>query len=496
MQPCLPALLALPLALSPLIAAAPPDTPPTAAMFGMGPGRNLVERRARGLPSTWDTRPGKQANVLWSVELGTRAARSGPVVHGGRVYIGTNNQHPRDKAVRGDKGVMMCFRASDGTFLWQITHDKLDAGRVVDWPEEGILSSPAVEGDRLYYVSNRGELVCADAVTGRVVWRLDMLKELKVHPHNRSVCSPLLVGDTLFVVTGNGVDQSHNRIPRPDAPNFLAVDKKTGKVRWSSNLPGKNILHGQWSNPVYSEAGGRQQVIFPGGDGWLYSFEPRRGRLLWKFDCNPKGARGRKRSEFVGTPVMWEGKLYIGVGQDPEHKKDAGHFWCIDVTKTPKDKNKDLSPWSDPNVVAPSKFDPKDPRNKDSALVWHYGGAAPEDYEKEYHFGRTLSTCAVHDGLCYAADFDGSVYCFDARTGKKHWEQDMKAETWSSPFCAAGHVFIGNERGEMLVFRHGRTQRLVSKIEGRGMIRSVPTAAGDVLFMVSENPCRLWALKK
>ena len=68
----------------------------------------------------------------------------------------------RNPALKGDRGVVMCFRESDGKFLWQATSTKLAAGRVNDWPEQGVCSSPAVVGDRLYYVSNRCELVCLD----------------------------------------------------------------------------------------------------------------------------------------------------------------------------------------------------------------------------------------------------------------------------------------------------------------------------------------------
>jgi len=62
---------------------------------------------------------------------------------------------------------MMCFRESTGKFLWQIVHDKLPGGRGNDWPEEGICSGPVVEGDRLWYVSNRCEVVCASTETAR-----------------------------------------------------------------------------------------------------------------------------------------------------------------------------------------------------------------------------------------------------------------------------------------------------------------------------------------
>ena len=84
------------------------------------------------------------------------------MVSGGQVFLGTNNEGLRDPKQGGDRGVVMSFDEKTGEFLWQITHEKLSAGRVNDWPFQGVASSPLIEGDRLYYVSNRAELVCAD----------------------------------------------------------------------------------------------------------------------------------------------------------------------------------------------------------------------------------------------------------------------------------------------------------------------------------------------
>jgi outer membrane protein assembly factor BamB len=506
-----------------------PDAPARAAdkeaarswpMYGGTVQRNLVNLKERNIVTTWNVQKGKEKNVKWSVPLGSKAY-GGPIVAGGQIYIGTNNNRPRNKAIHGDKGILMCFHESDGSFLWQAVHDKLAAGRVNDWPEEGICSSPNVQGDRLYYVSNRAEVVCAS--TGGLaagnrgekgekytskhdadfIWRLDMIGQLGVFPHNLAVCSPLIVGDIIFVVTANGVDEGHINIPAPDAPSFLAISKTTGKVLWKDKSPGRKIMHGQWSNPVYAEPKGTPTISFPGGDGYIYGFKPTTGEHLWKFDCNPKksryelGGRGT-RSDFVSTPVVWQNKLYIGVGQDPEHKKGVGHLWCIDLVKALRkgktNKDRDVSPQKD-------NFDPKAAVNKDSALVWHYGGPAPEDSDsdREYLFGRTLSTCAVHEGLCYAADFDGMFYCFDANTGKKLWDHDLRADTWCSPYLVGGNVYIGNERGEINVFKHGKSKKLVSTINmGRPgaatKVRAAPVACNGVLYIITENPCRLWAL--
>ena len=439
------------------------------------------------------------------------------------MFVGTNNKNPRDPKIKGDKGVLMCFRETDGKFLWQAVHDKLRAGRVNDWPEQGIVSSPAVDGNRLYYVSNRCELVCADVegdqATGkaRLIWILDMIGQEGVFPHNLATSSPLVVGNSVFVVTGNGVDEGHLNIPHPLAPSFLAVDKRDGHVLWSTNEPtsaliglanpdaaafrdltnhGRLVMHGQWSSPVYAEVDGKGQVVFPGGDGWLRAFEPATGTLLWKFDGNPKDARfapgGRgTRSDYVAVPVVCEGRLFVGIGQDPEHNEGVGHLWCIDLHRAtrldPVNMGRDVSPVGD-------DFDPRAAANAKSALAWHFGGLADRaKLGRKYVFGRTLSSVAVHDGLAYAADLSGDVFCLDAASGAEYWHHTMDAACWSMPSWIDGKVHIGNDDGQMLVFAHGKEKRLLATVEMEDRIRAAPVAANGVLYLMT-NEGNLFAL--
>ncbi len=490
-------------------------------MFGGTNQRNMVNPLETHIPTAWSVEQDKPQNIKWSVALGTKTY-NGVVIADGRIFIGTNNGNPRDPKITGDNGVLMCFDEKSGKFLWQHAHDRLASGRVNDWPSVPLVSNPVVEGDRLYYISNRCEVICARTSDGKIDWWLDMIGKLDVFPHNASTCSPLIAGNKLFVCTGNGVDESHSNIPQPEAPSFVAIDKHTGKVVWSDNAPtaklvaaqkgggkpnlramvnkGDLLMHGQWSSPVYAEPNGRPMVIFPGGDGWLRGFDPANGRLLWKFDCNPKSAvyelsPKATRNNFVATPVVWQNKLYVGVGEDPEHWKGVGHLWCIDLTKKPANADMDLSPVDD-------NFDPKAAVNKNSGLVWHYGGFITPEPKKgrKYHFGRTLSTCAVYEGLLYTADLDGHFYCIDALTGDLNYEHDMKTETWSSPYWVDGHVYIGNEDGQILVFKHGPKKELVNTIDmtddGRiaARIRTVPVAHHGVLYVMTEDPCKLWAI--
>ena len=228
-----------------------------------------------------------------------------------------------------------------------------------------------MEGNRLWFVTNRCEVVCLDAEGFRdgendgpiaserpenidvdwdeqqeadVVWSFDMMKELRVQPHNKSPCSPTIWGDILFVTTSNGIDGAHYRIPAPNAPSFIAMDKHTGKVLWTDNSPGENILHCQWSSPAVGIFDGVPQVLFAGGDGWLYSFRADHvGTRASRSSCGnlmaiPKnstyilGKRGT-RNTIVAVPVISDGLVYLGMGDDPEHGEGQGHLWCIDPNK-------------------------------------------------------------------------------------------------------------------------------------------------------------------
>src|SRR5262249_26338412 len=141
-----------------------------------------------------------------------------------------------------------------------------------------------------------------------------------------------------YVITGNGVDEGHVNVPAPHAPSLVCFDKDTGKVVWQDNSPGKNILEGERSSPLVIEVKGRGQVIAPQGDGWLRSFDALTGKLIWKFDTNPKSAKweigGRgTRNQTVAAPVFHECRIYIGNGLSPHVRGGAGWLYCLDPTK-------------------------------------------------------------------------------------------------------------------------------------------------------------------
>ena len=421
-------------------------------MWGGTPDRNMVSNM-KGIPTTWDVKTKK--NVKWVAELGSQSYGN-PVVAGGMVFVGTNNEGMKDPAVKGDKGILMAFRESDGQFQWQDANDKLPSGRANDWPFQGVCSSPLVEGDRLYYVTNRCELRCLDIhgdgnKHAKMLWKFDMMEEVGSMPHNMSNSSPVSFGDLLYVSTSNGQDESHVHIPSPRAPAVIAVNKKTGKLAWEDNSVGDRILHGQWSSAAVGKIGDVVQVVIGQGDGWVRGYDALTGKKLWEFDLNPKDSVWPKtRNEVISTPVIYEDHVYIANGQDPEHGEGVGHLYSIDATK-----RGDIT---------------------QSGRVWHYD-----------KIRRSISTGAIYNGLLFYADFSGFLHCLDAKTGKPYWVYDMLSAVWSSPMVIDGKVYLSDEDGDVRILEAGKEKKLISEVNMGSSVYVTPVAANGTLFMANRN---------
>jgi len=303
-------------------------------------------------------------------------------------------------------------------------HEKLPGKEADDWPETGLSSTACVAEDRVYYVSNRAELVCVAAQDGKTLWILDMKKDLGVSPLHASVSSPLVVGDLVFVGTGNSIDHKTHKVTNPKAPSFIAVDRKTGKPVWQDNSPGDHIVGGAWGSPAYSVVDGRAQIVFPGGDGWLYSFDPPTGKPLWKFNCKSHEkplAAGEDPTpiQLPATPVFAGHRVIIPVGVDVD-TNDKGCLWAIDARKSG-----DIT--------------------KDGAL-WRIEGDA---------FGLSIAGPTVQDGLAYAVEMAGYLDCIEVETGKTVWRHDLLATLWGGPLVADGKIYLKTATAKSWSSRRG-----------------------------------------
>jgi outer membrane protein assembly factor BamB len=485
---------------------------------GGDPGRNMFSP-AKGFPAKFGPEDGQiqfkpnsdevdltgVKNLRWVAKMGSQTYGN-PVIVQGKVLIGTNNAAVRDPRFTDDKSVLQCFDEKTGAFLWQLTVPKLASGKVNDWEYLGFLSTPSVEGDRLWVVSSRCEVLCLDLngqangndgpftdegtympgpgkpkvevqkTDADIIWRYDMMDELGVFPHNASNSSPLILDNRVYVCTSNGQDWSHVNIPSPQAPSFIVLDKVTGEFLGEDDAAiGPHIFHGMWTSPSAGKVDGKWQVFFGGGQGYLYGFNPEPAEVdgdpylkkVWWLDAVPpeykKDATGKAYkypapegpSEIVATPVFFENRVYVAIGQDPEHGEGVGRLLCVD----PSGKSGDLT-------------------QDKSALVWEF-----KDIK------RSISTVAIDPatGLLFIADYSGYVYCLDARTGKLHWRHDMQAHIWGSCFVVDGKVYIGDEDGDVFVFAVSPEKKVLGEMNLAAAVYGTPVVANGTLYVNSQT---------
>jgi len=472
--------------------------------WGQKGTRNMVSEET-GLPETFD--PASGAGILWTARLGTETY-STPIVAGGRVLIGTNNEHPRDPRLPEDRGVLLCLDARDGKLAWQLALSKRGPTPYWDWPKSGMASPATVDGDRVFMVTNRGEVVCLDLqgmangndgpfkdegalfvekgtpplepgpADADVLWLCDLTKEAGVRQHDSAHCSILVDGPFLYVNTSNGLNDKHSAVENPEAPSLVVLEKATGRIlaREKEGIA-RGTFHCTWSSPSVGDVNGRRLVFLGGGDGVCYAFEALREapsgelpaplKLAWKFDCDPaapkedihKYVRNRKEgpSNISSMPVFHDGRVYVTHGGDVWWGKNQAELKCIDATKSG-------------DVTT-------------SALVW----SSP----LRLH---SMSTAAIRDGLVYVSDSGKTLHCIDAATGKSVWTHDAEGEMWASPLLADGRIYIGTRGKLFWILAAGREKRVLARIPLKEAVCSTATAAGGVLYVATQET--LYAIAK
>ncbi len=493
-------------------------SPPVAAdqpQWGQRHTRNMVSDET-GLPDTFDPETGY--NVRWSVPLGT-ACYSTPVISGGRVLIGTNNSRPRDPKHQGDRGVLMCLDESDGSLIWQLVVPKLDWDRYLDWPQAGICSPATVEGDRVYVVTNRAEVVCLDLhgmhngnkgpfmdegrhmtpadhppmqpgpTDADILWLLDLRAEAGVRPHDSSHSSILVDGPYLYVNTSNGLTSKHDGVERPEAPSLVVIDKATGKMlaREREGISSR-IFHSTWSSPALGEVDGRRLVFFAGGDGVIYAFDAYQPdnvlpadqqmlnpsgdanrtplvddwvpalRKVWRFDCDPTAPKENIHQYIRNRQISPSNIKSMPVFHDGRlYVTVGGDIW-----------------WGKRQAWLQCIATTGSGDVTESNLIWAY--------EIDRH---CCSTPAIHGGLAYFGDCAGRVHCVDIRTGQAVWVHDAQHEIWASPLVADGKVYIGTRRGTFWVLAAGREPKVLSSIRLDDGIYSTAVAANGTLYIAT-----------
>lgn len=230
-----------------------------------------------GLLRDW---PAGGPPLAWKAK-GLGAGYSGIAVADGRLYTAGD---------KGDASFVSVLKAADGSPVWSSKLGK--AGAVGNPPFEGPRSTPAVDGARVFALSQSGELVCYEAADGKEVWRKDLVRDLDgVCPFWGYSESPLVDGDKL-VLTPGGL-----------AGSVVALNKATGEVLWRSRGM-TNAPH--YSSLAVADLGGVHQyvVLTPAN---VAGISAANGEVLWSIARKGKVA-------VIPSPIYSDGFVYVSSG--------------------------------------------------------------------------------------------------------------------------------------------------------------------------------------
>ena len=388
---------------------------------------------------------GAQKNLLWRLPL--PPGHSSPILFRERIYL---------TAFRGDALVTIAIERGTGRIVWEQPAPTVKT-KIVDKRNNPASPSPAVDDSGAYVFFPDYGLIAYD-LGGKQRW------SMALGPFNNIYgmgASPVIVGDLVVLAC----DQSLGSY-------VMAVDKRSGRVRWKTDRPEAKSGH---STPIlWRGPDGRDQVLIP-GSFLLTAYDAASGRKLWWV--------GGLSFEMKSTPVIGGDTIYVnGYGapvNDPGNKvtvpmadevwktADADGNGVISKAEFPKytqafwfdvadlDVNGSLTrdEWAYYRAALDSENGMLAIRlggsgdMTDKAIRWKYHRSVPQ-----------LPSPLLFKGVLYMVNDNGIITTLDPDTGaviKQGRLTGALGPHFASPTAADGHIFFTSEAGKIVVVAPG-----------------------------------------
>ena len=366
---------------APLVFGALPDWPQFRGPTGQG------HAQVKNAPLRWS----ESENVAWHKEL-PGEAWSSPVLANGKLYLTNAVADGEDHSLRA-----LCLDASAGKTLWDREIFRVDGGSAPKIHKKNSHASPTpmLEGEQLFVHFGHQGTACLD-LAGKVKWK----KRIEYPPVHGCGSSATVEGD-LLLYSADGAKK----------PSLVALDKRTGQVRWKALRDADAKRKFSFCTPLVIEVAGKRQIISPASD-YVFSYDLR-GNPLWKLHY-PDGY------SVVPRPVFANGLVYVCSGFNQPILHAIRPTGKGDVTKT--------------------------------QLVWKTNKGAPHS-----------SSVIVTKGLLFMAADSGVVSCLDAKSGQLHWKERVSGACSSSLLLAAGRIYLVDESGKTFVFAAAPEYKLLAQ---------------------------------
>jgi outer membrane protein assembly factor BamB len=252
--------------------------PPAAADWPQwqGPDRTGISKET-GLMKEW---PSSGPPVVWSAQnLGN--GYGSMAVAGDRIYL---------QGMVGGNSTVFALNRADGKAVWSKALGRAESNDQGPGPR----GTPTVDGDRLYVLTENGDLACLKT-DGTAVWQRNILKDFGGRQLRWLISeSPLVDGPHVIVSPGGS------------GAGMVKLDKMTGKTVWTS----KDLSDpAGYSSPIVADVGGvRTYLTFTAGAG--VGVRASDGKLMFRY---PNAANNVAN---ITTPIFSDNKVFFTSAYD------------------------------------------------------------------------------------------------------------------------------------------------------------------------------------
>jgi outer membrane protein assembly factor BamB len=272
-----------------------------------GPDRTRISKET-GLLKEWPT---GGPRVIWTANnLGT--GYGSMAVVGDRVFL---------QGARGANSVVIALNRADGKEVWAKTLGPIET-RMRTPMGAGPRGTPTVDGDRLYVLTENGDLACLKT-DGSAVWQLNILKEFGGSQLQWLISESPLVDGPHVVVSPGG----------PGA-GMVKLDKMTGKTLWTSKDLSDTAAYS--SITVGDVQGVRTYMTFTTEAG--VGVRASDGKLMFRYSKAANGVANIATPIFSNSKVFFTSGYGAGGGLLALSAKD-GEVVANEVYHTPNMKN-------------------------------------------------------------------------------------------------------------------------------------------------------------
>ena len=364
-----------------------------------GPG-GQGHSSATDLPYEWS----ESTHVRWKSAV-PGLGWSSPAIVGDRIWLTTATDN-------GYSLRALCLDRRTGRTLRDVEVFRLSGEIPIHAKNSQASPTPIVEGDRVYLHFGSHGTACIKQ-SGEILWQT----RLEYYHRHGPGGSPALYKD-LLIINCDGYDIQY----------VVALDKKTGKIRWKKPRPGYQA----YTTPLVIQVGKQDQLLSAGAYRAV-SYEPQTGEEIWS-------VRYEKGYSNVPRPVFAHGLAFLCSGFDQPYLLAVRPDGRGDVTQ--------------------------------SHVQWTTKRGAP----------LTPSPLVVGDELYFVSD-TGVASCLDARTGKEYWRHRLGGNYSASPVYADGRIYFLSEECVSPVIAPGKEFRLLAtnRLDGR-CLASMAVSRGSIFL--------------